>query len=95
MEVVEVTNLLALPATFYEVEQSEFSDQPSDEVTPVQGYLTLIGGRSFRLRTIPKERITNQAGGIAPVLEVLVPYDQIDFPPKPTAAPPAFKPDEH
>lgn len=97
--VVEVTNLLAVPATFYEVDQSEFSDQPSDEVTPVNGFLTLIGGRTYRLRSISPERVTKQAGGINPVLEVLVPVDQIEgYKPGvvviPPAAPPEFKPDE-
>jgi hypothetical protein len=98
--VVEVTNLLAVPATFYEYEESEFSDQPSDEVAPEQGFLTLIGGRTYRLHSIPPERVTEQAGGINPVLEVLVPVDQIEgykAPPAPSngeAAPPEMKPDE-
>ncbi len=93
--VVEVTNLLAVPATFYNLEEIN-----SDEVAPENGFITLIGGRTFRLRSIPPERVQSQAEGVQPVLEVLVPVDQIEgyksgeivIPP---AAPPTFKPDEH
>ena len=78
----------------------------SDEVTPEYGYITLIGGRTFRLHSIPPERVTQQSDEINPVLEVLVPWDQIEFPdklaqpagagldPKADAAPPEFRPDE-
>lgn len=96
MTVVEVTNLLAVPATFYNLE-----DIHSDEVTPDYGYITLIGGRTFRLRPVPLERIQSQAEGVQPVLEVTVPWDQIDWTDKTPqqekaeAAPPTFKPDEH
>ncbi len=100
--VIEVTNLLAVPALFYRLE----NEGESDEVAPEYGFITLIGGRSFRLRTIPPERVKQHAEGLPPVLEVTVPWDQIEFPPKLSqqeldpqvgradAAPPEFKPDE-
>lgn len=93
--VVEVANLLAVPATFYNLDEIN-----SDEVTPTNGFITLIGGRTYRLRSIPPERVTEQKLGTAPVLEVLVPVDQIEgykpppAPPNGEAAPPQFKPDE-
>ena len=93
-QVVEVTTLLAVPAMFY-----DFTQVAGDEVDPVSGYITLIGGRTFRLNSIPPERVTQQADGINPVLEVTVPWDQIDWqakspPQKAPAAPPKFKLDE-
>lgn len=89
--VVEVANLLAVPATFYEERED------SSEVDPVNGFITIIGARTYRLHSIPPERVTQQKLGVAPVLEVLVPVDQIEGykpPATPPAAPPEFKPDE-
>lgn len=94
-QVVEVSNLLAVPATFYEERED------SSEVDPVNGFITIIGARSFRLHDIPPERVSQSSGAINPVLEVVVPWDQIEWkanPPPPVqkvdAAPPEFKPDE-
>ena len=71
---IEVASLQAVPATFYNL-----SEINSDEVDPVCGYITLIGGRSFRLRPIPPERIQQRADGVNAILEVLVPWDQIEW----------------
>jgi hypothetical protein len=96
MTVIQVTNLLAVPATFYELD----NEGESDEVSPTYGLITIIGGRTFRLRPVPAVRVTQQADGVNPVLEVTLPWDQIEFPPKLSqqdkadAAPPEFKPDE-
>ena len=75
-QVVEVTNLLAVPATFY-----DYTGDPDvqSEVDPVNGFITLIGGRSYRLRPIPPEQIQQQADGVNAILEVLVPWDQIEW----------------
>jgi hypothetical protein len=92
--IIEVTNLLAIPITFYDFEAIN-----SDEIKPVQGYLTMIGGRTYRMQEVPAEQLQDTKEGVTPLM-VMVPWDQLTWKngdpndKRPPPAPPEMKPDE-
>lgn len=72
---VEVTKLLLLEQLFYETDNAL-----SDEVTPVKGWITIVGGKAYRVRQLPPEAV--KADQNLAMFEVIVDWQDLETKPK-------------
>ncbi len=80
---VEVASLMLLPTVFYD-EATTASGVRTDEIDGVDGWLTIIGFKLYRVRKIDEQRVAREVGvDNMAFYEVTVNWDDLDVKPIP------------